>query len=116
MTKSLTAVYREGRDPGTGEVVSEMIPAGVVRLPSGRVAAARLVVSPDPVTTWEQALRPGDDRLPLSGDQFHGFGVDTGLACFADAGAYPVWLGRTAAGAVACFVADFLVLHGAALG
>ena len=27
-------------------------------------------------------------------------------------GSYPVWIGRTADGEVACFVADMLVLHG----
>ncbi|AIJ23411.1 DUF4241 domain-containing protein [Amycolatopsis methanolica] len=28
-------------------------------------------------------------------------------------GSYPTWIGRTAGGAIACFVADFLVLHDA---
>ncbi|WP_208544350.1 DUF4241 domain-containing protein [Saccharomonospora piscinae] len=123
-----------------------------------RVAAARLVITPERVVSWEMALRPGQDPLLLSDERFYGFSVDAGLACFVDAdalgameamleetfeellagltggtaaqvadpasgatlvgfpsgwgdGVYPTWVGRTAAGEVACFVADFLVLY-----
>jgi hypothetical protein len=121
-----------------------------------RVAAGRLTIYEGPVATWELALRPGKDPRLLGDDEFYGFGVDTGTACFHDAavaatmagidadalerlrsqqpvevldpgsganliafesgwgdGSYPTWIGRTAAGQVACFVADMLVLHDA---
>lgn len=42
----------------------------------------------------------------------------TNLIAFASGwgdGAYPTWIGRTADGEVACFVADMLVLHDAAV-
>lgn len=131
-----------------------------------RVAAGRLLVREEPVATWELALRPGEDPRLLGDNQFFGFGVDTGTACFHDAavtatmagrltdaweqfvgahweklgsqqpvevldpgsganliafesgwgdGSYPTWIGRTAGGQVACFVADMLVLHDATL-
>jgi hypothetical protein len=49
-----------------------------------RVAAAKLIVSDDPVASWEQALRPGEDVRHLGAGQFFGFGVDGGNACFCD--------------------------------
>lgn len=120
------------------------------------VAAGRLLISSEPVASWEMALRLGDDPRTLGNGEFYGFGVDTGAACFVDAaavggvarmaephrdmlkqvqggrtveatdsasganliafssglgnGEYPVWVGRTASGEVACFVADMLLL------
>lgn len=50
-----------------------------------RVAAARLDVTDRPVHRWEMALRPGQDLLDLGNDEFFGFGVDAGMACFVDA-------------------------------
>lgn len=50
-----------------------------------RVAAARLAVTDRPVHGWEMALRPGQDPLDLGHDEFFGFGVDAGMACFVDA-------------------------------
>ncbi|MDO3702219.1 DUF4241 domain-containing protein [Micromonospora sp. C28SCA-DRY-2] len=50
-----------------------------------RVAAARLDVTDRPVRGWEMALRPGQDLLDLGHDEFFGFGVDAGMACFVDA-------------------------------
>ncbi|MEU7477686.1 DUF4241 domain-containing protein [Lentzea sp. NPDC042327] len=125
-----------------------------------RVAAARLVVSPAPVVSWEPALKEGQDVVVLGEGEFYGFGVDGGVGCFTDAaactalaelieesqeaedllmtpmgpttavlteptsgatlvayhsgwgdGTYPVWIGRSADGEVACFVADMLVLR-----
>ncbi|MFS8095587.1 DUF4241 domain-containing protein [Lentzea alba] len=52
-----------------------------------RVAAAKLIVSPDTVVSWELALEPGQDTLLLGDDQFYGFGVDAGMGCFVDAAA-----------------------------
>ena len=51
------------------------------------VAAARVRVSQAPTDTWEPALRPGQDERLLGPGQFYGFGVDSGLAAFMDAGA-----------------------------
>jgi hypothetical protein len=121
-----------------------------------RVAAAKLVISDEPVASWELAVTAEQNPLLLADGRFYGFGVDTGMGCFVDAGivepmtaiveksldtlfdvdgrsaeltdpesganliafssgwgdgAYPTWLGRTANGEVACFVADMLVLH-----
>ncbi|MBB5802276.1 hypothetical protein F4560_002044 [Saccharothrix ecbatanensis] len=124
-----------------------------------RVAAAKLVVSTEPVASWEPALTAGQNPVLLGDGAFFGFGVDAGTACFVDGdvlgemerileescetvvgipagetvevrepesgatlvafgsgwgdGAYPTWVGRTADGDIACFVADMLVLHGA---
>lgn len=52
-----------------------------------RVAAAKLVITDEPVAGWELALRPGQDPRTLGEEQFFGFGVDTGTACFVDAAA-----------------------------
>jgi hypothetical protein len=49
-----------------------------------RVAAAKLIIGDDPVVSWEQALRPGEDLRHLADGQFFGFGVDAGKACFCD--------------------------------
>ncbi|MEE6258091.1 DUF4241 domain-containing protein [Plantactinospora sonchi] len=53
-----------------------------------RVAAARLDITDRPVVGWELALRDGQEPLDLGAGEFFGFGVDAGLACFADAGTY----------------------------
>jgi hypothetical protein len=50
-----------------------------------RVAAARLTVADRPVTTWEMALRDGEDPLDLREGSFYGVSVDAGMACFLDA-------------------------------
>ncbi|HET9137734.1 DUF4241 domain-containing protein [Actinophytocola sp.] len=50
-----------------------------------RVAAAKLVVSTEPVVSWEHAVEPGEDPRLLPDGQFFYFIVDTGQACFADA-------------------------------
>ena len=131
--------------------------------PEKRVAAAKLAICGDPVTSWELALLPGRDPRTLPDEDVFGFGVDTGTACFFDAvavpamartfshdtwddigwrvlmdilgddetgeltdpdsganliafstgwgdGCYPTWIGRSASGDIACFVADMHVL------
>lgn len=123
-----------------------------------RVAAARLTISTEPVTSWDMALRPGQDPKALPDGHYFEFGVDSGTGCFVDAaalpaigqlpdhvfedlfpdiggsrtadldhganlvtfhsgwgdGGYPTWIGRTADGRVACFIADMLIVDKAA--
>ncbi|MFG1779794.1 DUF4241 domain-containing protein [Micromonospora sp. NPDC049048] len=50
-----------------------------------RVTAARLDISDRPAVRWELALRNGQDPLDLDYQEFFGFGVDTGMACYVDA-------------------------------
>ncbi|WUI04035.1 DUF4241 domain-containing protein [Spirillospora sp. NBC_00431] len=50
-----------------------------------RVVAARLDVTDRPVDRWELALRDSQDPLDLGHQEFFGFGVDAGMACFVDA-------------------------------
>lgn len=49
-----------------------------------RVAAARLDVTARPTSSWELALRDGDDPDELGDGEFFGFGVDAGVACVVD--------------------------------
>lgn len=51
------------------------------------VLAVRLSVAPQPVCSWEPALRPGDDLRVLGEEEFVGFGVDSGTAGLVDAAA-----------------------------
>ena len=46
-------------------------------------AAARLLVSEEPVTTWRLALRDGEDDTHLADDEFYGYPVDGGMGGFA---------------------------------
>jgi len=62
------------------------------------VAAARVTISPEPVVSWQLALRPGQDPTLLGDGEFYGFGVDTGLACLVDADALPAFEARLADG------------------
>lgn len=47
--------------------------------------AVRLLIRDEPVTTWEMALRPGQDARMLPSGHYFGFGVDTGMGAFLDA-------------------------------
>ncbi len=159
--------YVDGGRPFTATIApgDYRVELSVVRFAAepdhARVAAAKLVVSSVPVTSWELALSEGQNALLLGDGEYYGFGVDAGVGCFVDAaacaalaelaeeseeaqellmtpmgpktavltepvsgatlvayhsgwgdGSYPVWIGRTADGEIACFVADMLVLRG----
>jgi hypothetical protein len=52
-----------------------------------RVTAAKLVVSAEPVVSWEPALEAGSDPRLLGHEEYYGFGVDAGTGCFVDAAA-----------------------------
>ncbi|AUS79666.1 hypothetical protein C1701_16385 [Actinoalloteichus sp. AHMU CJ021] len=95
-----TLVLPTGRvvtaDPHSVEADTDPL---VVRLPKGRhpvelalvdterpgegplVAAARVRWGGGVPTSWEPALRAGQDPLELRAGEFFGFGVDSGLAC-----------------------------------
>jgi hypothetical protein len=121
-----------------------------------RVAAAKLTIVDRPVTTWELALRAGQDPATLRPGYFFDVGVDAATIAVFDAvvldavirletddlaalevlhadrpveradvvpganaiafetgwgdGGYPVWIGRTRKGTVACFIVDMLML------
>lgn len=47
--------------------------------------AARLDVVLRPVERWEMALTADQDPVDLGYDEYFGFGVDAGMACFLDA-------------------------------
>lgn len=49
-----------------------------------RVAAAKIIVRDEPATSWELALRPGQDPASLAEGAFFGFAVDSGQGCFLD--------------------------------
>jgi hypothetical protein len=63
-----------------------------------RIAAAMIRVAPGDPVRWEPALTPGQDASRLPPDQFFGYGVDSGIGCFASAEAVE-FLSRAGAGA-----------------
>lgn len=69
--------------PGTYPVSIAWV--GWVPGPGENVAAVHVLISDDPVATWEMALLPGQDPRMLDDDSFYGFGVDSGIGAFADA-------------------------------
>jgi hypothetical protein len=79
-TRPLARAVPPGRYPvtisvGTLAVVGER-----------RVAAAMVRFSARPIARWEAAAADGDDPATLKTGQYFGYGVDAGVACFADAG------------------------------
>ncbi|GAB3231624.1 hypothetical protein GCM10027346_18230 [Hymenobacter seoulensis] len=49
-----------------------------------RVAFARILFSDAPVVSWEPALLPGQEPLPLRSEEYYGYPVDAGMAFFMD--------------------------------
>lgn len=94
-------------DPTYGSSASDLLKPFVVTVPPGsypvslarvrfdaepthtRVAAAKVLVRPEPVTRWELALVPGENPAKLAPNEFYGYGVDSGLGSFLDASAVP---------------------------
>ncbi|NJQ16950.1 DUF4241 domain-containing protein [Streptomyces bohaiensis] len=74
-------------EPGTYPVVLSLVD---VHEPDGsfsgdtRVAAARVVVSEEPVVSWELALSSGQELSDLADDEFYGYPVDGGTGSFMD--------------------------------
>jgi hypothetical protein len=54
-----------------------------------RVAAAMVRFSDRPIVSWEPALPRGEDPATLEPGQYFGYGVDGGIACFADEALLP---------------------------
>jgi hypothetical protein len=50
-----------------------------------RVAAARLLISDEPVASWEMAVHNHQNPRLLPDGEAYVFGVDAGVACFVDA-------------------------------
>jgi hypothetical protein len=63
-----------------------------------RIAAAMIRVGPGDPVRWEPALTLGQDAARLPPDQFFGYGVDSGIGCFASAEAVE-YLSRAGAAA-----------------
>lgn len=55
------------------------------RQPDAMVAAAKVTVQDMPVSSWEFALRPGQDPASLADDEFFGIGVDAAVMGLFDA-------------------------------
>ncbi|GLZ76950.1 hypothetical protein Afil01_17570 [Actinorhabdospora filicis] len=74
--------------PGTYPVVFAM----AVRegeTDEGPVAAVILRISEEPVVSWSLAVAEDQDPRTLGDREYFGFGVDTGMGCFTDAGNAP---------------------------
>lgn len=152
-----------GRYPVSVSLVAEAVtptraPATPAEKRNRLVAAARVVVQPEPVVRWAMAFVPKDDPAKLKDNEYFGYGVDAGMGTFLDAtsldamkrigaengpldqvitgeadawnlrdpisdrnvvafysgfgdGAYPTWIGYTAANQPAVFVTDFMVVN-----
>lgn len=90
----LTRKLRPEEGPLTARVAPGTYPVelSIAQNPAdggGTVAGARVVVSDEPVVSWELGLRQGEIEADLNDEEFFGFGVDTGTASFTDAEAIP---------------------------
>ena len=86
--------YQESHQPFTATVPPGRYPVmlSLLRWLDGHgpiVAAAMVRVRDEPVTSWEMALRQGEDPRTLRDNGFFAFGVDTAMGCFFDAAAAP---------------------------
>jgi Protein of unknown function (DUF4241) len=64
--------------------VAQILPAEPGAEPDERIAAAMVRFAPDPAARWELAVTAAQDVEVLGAEEFFGFGVDSGTACFAD--------------------------------
>lgn len=53
-----------------------------------RVACALVRLTPEKPSTWQLALRPGQDVSGLPAGKFFGYSVDAGMGCFVDSKAF----------------------------
>lgn len=72
-----------GRHP-VSVAVAQILPAEPGADPDERIAAAMVRFGPAEAVRWELALTPGQDPAQLGDEEFYGFAVDSGTACFAD--------------------------------
>ncbi len=76
--------YTVAVKPGQYRVVGIMA-VNLVSNADRYVAGLQLVVRDEAVAAWELAVLPGTDPASLGEDEFVGYAVDGGTACFADA-------------------------------
>ncbi|MFI8503320.1 DUF4241 domain-containing protein [Streptomyces sp. NPDC085524] len=98
---------QDGRLLGEGQFYGFGVDTGTACFmdASGRDALPELYEGAEPA--FEEGVHSCTVADPASGTNLIAF-----PSGFGD-GSYPVWIGRAASGAVTCFVADMLVLHGA---
>jgi hypothetical protein len=77
---------------GPGRYAVTVYSVGHGAPPRRTVAAAVLHLAPDAAVRWAPGLVAGQDPATLGAGEYFGFGVDAGVACFADAGAVTAML------------------------
>ena len=109
---------RPGQDPrllNDGEFYGFGVDAGMACLVDADGAGYLAAIADDDDRYHDTYVNAGWDQSIELIDPASGANASAFRSGLGD-GAYPVWLGRTSAGEVACFVADMLVCHEASRG